>query len=120
MHSKGPDAGGKWVWLVILDPAFIDPLSCSGDNFMHGLYKLFIGDARPNGENDEWVFQDVDSIKDFIIPAARTALKVHQVSVCVSVCGCVGVWVCDHVTGSHLNCPSFTVCMYTKYSSHYI
>ncbi len=46
---------------------------------MHGLYKLFIGDARPNSENDEWVFLDVDSIKDFIIPAARTALKVHQV-----------------------------------------
>lgn len=50
---------------------------------MHGLYKLFIGDARPNSENDEWIFEDVDSIKDFIIPAARTALKVHQVSVVI-------------------------------------
>ena len=52
-----------------------------GDNFMHGLYKLFIGDARPHSENDEWVFLDVDSIKEFLIPAARTALKVHQVGV---------------------------------------
>jgi len=54
-------------------------LAYSGDNFMHGLYKLFIGDARPHSENDEWVFADVDSIKEFIIPASRTALKVHQV-----------------------------------------
>ncbi len=46
---------------------------------MNGLYRLFLGDARPNSVNDEWVFSDVDSIQDMIIPAARIALKVHQV-----------------------------------------
>jgi hypothetical protein len=45
---------------------------------MNGLYRMFLGDARPNHPNDEWVFQDVDSIKDVIIPATRLALKVHQ------------------------------------------
>ncbi|XP_019858793.1 PREDICTED: pecanex-like protein 1 isoform X1 [Amphimedon queenslandica] len=49
-----------------------------GDNFMHGLYRMFLGDARPNGEKDEWIFIDVDSIQQVIIPAVRTALKVHQ------------------------------------------
>ena len=46
---------------------------------MNGLYRMFLGDARPNHPGDEWVFQDVDSIQDIIIPAARIALKVHQV-----------------------------------------
>ena len=46
---------------------------------MNGLYRMFLGDARPNAINDEWVFSDVDSIQEIIIPAARIALKVHQV-----------------------------------------
>ena len=46
---------------------------------MNGLYRMFLGDARPNHSGDEWVFQDVDSIQDIVIPAARIALKVHQV-----------------------------------------
>ena len=46
---------------------------------MNGLYRMFLGDARPNAMNDEWVFNDVDSIQEIIIPAARIALKVHQV-----------------------------------------
>jgi hypothetical protein len=46
---------------------------------MNGLYRMFLGDARPNAMNDEWVFSDVDSIQEIIIPAARIALKVHQV-----------------------------------------
>lgn len=46
---------------------------------MNGLYRMFLGDARPNHSGDEWVFQDVDSIQEIIIPAARIALKVHQV-----------------------------------------
>ena len=46
---------------------------------MNGLYRMFLGDARPNHSGDEWVFQDVDSIQDIIIPAARISLKVHQV-----------------------------------------
>ena len=46
---------------------------------MHGLYRMFLGDARPHSVNDEWVFSDVDSIQETIIPAARIALKVHQV-----------------------------------------
>lgn len=50
------------------------------DNFMNGLYRMFLGDARPNGEQDEWIFMDIDSIQEIIIPAARIALKVHQVS----------------------------------------
>jgi hypothetical protein len=49
-----------------------------GDNFMNGLYRMFLGDARPHHSGDEWVFQDVDSIQDIIIPAARISLKVHQ------------------------------------------
>ncbi len=53
---------------------------------MHGLYRMFIGDARPNAERDEWIIQDIDSIQDIIIPAARIALKVHQVLV---YCACV-------------------------------
>ena len=40
---------------------------------------MFLGDARPHSPNDEWVFNDVDSIQEMIIPAARIALKVHQV-----------------------------------------
>ena len=40
---------------------------------------MFLGDARPHSVNDEWVFSDVDSIQETIIPAARIALKVHQV-----------------------------------------
>jgi len=39
--------------------------------------------------NDEWVFSDVDSIQEIIIPAARIALKVHQV--CLSVCSQVNL-----------------------------
>lgn len=54
------------------------PNAHSGDNFMNGLYRMFLGDARPNNPNDEWVFQDVDSIKEVIIPASRISLKVHQ------------------------------------------
>lgn len=46
---------------------------------MNGLYRMFLGDARPNALNDEWVFNDVDSIQEILIPAARIALKVHQV-----------------------------------------
>ncbi len=45
---------------------------------MNGLYRMFLGDARPNHLNDMWVFQEVDSIKDIIIPATRISLKVHQ------------------------------------------
>ena len=54
-------------------------VSFRNDNFMNGLYRMFLGDARPNAMNDEWVFNDVDSIQEIIIPAARIALKVHQV-----------------------------------------
>ena len=46
---------------------------------MHGLYRMFLGDARPSSERDEWIIMDVDSIHDIIIPASRIALKVHQV-----------------------------------------
>ena len=56
---------------------------------MHGLYHMFLGDARPNGEKDEWIFIDVDSIQQVIIPAVRTALKVHQVRPTVCVCACL-------------------------------
>ena len=49
---------------------------------MNGLYRMFLGDARPNSERDDWIFMDVDSIQEVIIPAARIALKVHQVSWC--------------------------------------
>lgn len=54
-------------------------LSLHRDNFMNGLYRMFLGDARPNSDRDEWIFMDVDSIQEVIIPAARIALKVHQV-----------------------------------------
>ena len=46
---------------------------------MHGLYRMFLGDARPSSEKDDWIILDVDSIQEVIIPAARIALKVHQV-----------------------------------------
>lgn len=54
--------------------------SINSDNFMHGLYRIFIGDARPSAEKDEWIFHSIESIQDIVIPAARIALKVHQVS----------------------------------------
>ena len=50
---------------------------------MHGLYRMFIGDARPNSDRDEWIIQDIDSIQETIIPAARIALKVHQVCITI-------------------------------------
>lgn len=53
--------------------------SYSGDNFMNGLHRMFLGDARVNNVNDEWVFNDPDSIRAIVIPAARIAVKVHQV-----------------------------------------
>ncbi len=62
----------------IIDSNFIVFSTFSGDNFMNGLYRMFLGDARPENPNDIWVFQDVDSIKDVIIPATRISLKVHQ------------------------------------------
>ena len=46
---------------------------------MHGLYRMFLGDARPNSDKDDWIFLEVDCIQQIIIPAARIALKVHQV-----------------------------------------
>ena len=63
---------------------------------MNGLYRMFLGDARPNHSGDEWVFQDVDTIQEIVIPASRIALKVHQVGVacdsrnytCMFTCTC--------------------------------
>jgi hypothetical protein len=49
-----------------------------GDNFMHGLYRMFLGDARPSADKDDWIIMEIDSIQSVIIPAARVALKVHQ------------------------------------------
>ena len=46
---------------------------------MHGLYRMFLGDARPNSDKDDWIFLEVDCIQQIIIPASRIALKVHQV-----------------------------------------
>lgn len=63
---------------------------------MNGLYRMFLGDARPNAMNDEWVFSDVDSIQEIIIPAARIALKVHQVMgrpICSQYYACTCVYI---------------------------
>ena len=68
----------------------------SGDNFMNGLYRMFLGDARPHNLNDEWVFSDVDTIQEIIIPAARIALKVHQVCLFTSPLACL---ICTLVVG---------------------
>ena len=76
-----------------------------GDNFMNGLYRMFLGDARPNSPNDEWVFTDVDSIQDIIIPASRLALKVHQVSF-ITVCDLIGPCDQDH---THLRTTSLSL-----------
>ena len=46
---------------------------------MNGLHRMFLGDARVNSANDEWVFNDPDSIRSIVIPAVRIAVKVHQV-----------------------------------------
>jgi len=56
------------------------------DYFLHGLYSMFVGDARPSG-GDEWVYHDFDILKEVVLPAVRIALKLHQVSVCVCVGG---------------------------------
>lgn len=50
------------------------------DYFLHGLYTMFVGDARPSHSSDEWVYHDLDILKEVVLPAVRIALKLHQVS----------------------------------------
>lgn len=40
---------------------------------------MFVGDARPSHASDEWVYNDLDILKEVVLPAVRIALKLHQV-----------------------------------------
>ena len=79
------------------------PLSiCSSvycDYFLHGLYTMFVGDARPSHSSDEWVYHDLDILKEVVLPAVRIALKLHQVNLIM------------HVT-THLHMCIFINCVY--------
>lgn len=44
---------------------------------LYGLHSLFKGDFRITSSRDEWVFQDIDLLKNVIAPAVRMAVKLH-------------------------------------------
>ncbi|KAI1289185.1 Pecanex-like protein 1 [Halotydeus destructor] len=45
---------------------------------LYGLHALFKGDFRITSPRDEWVFQDIELLKQVIAPAVRMAVKLHQ------------------------------------------
>ena len=45
---------------------------------LYGLHALFKGDFRITSARDEWVFQDMELLKQVIAPAVRMAVKLHQ------------------------------------------
>lgn len=45
---------------------------------LYGLHALFKGDFRITSGRDEWVFQDMDLLKQVIAPSVRMAVKLHQ------------------------------------------
>ena len=45
---------------------------------LFGLHALFKGDFRITSSRDEWVFQDMELLKQVIAPAVRMAVKLHQ------------------------------------------
>lgn len=47
-------------------------------SFQHGYYTLFKGDVRIQSTKDEWVFNDMEILKQVIIPAVRMGLRLHQ------------------------------------------
>ncbi|KAK2706949.1 hypothetical protein QYM36_014846 [Artemia franciscana] len=48
------------------------------DFFLHCLHSLFKGDFRVTCPRDEWVFADMDILKEVIAPAIKMSLKLHQ------------------------------------------
>ena len=54
-----------------------NPLS-SVEFLLFGLHALFKGDFRITSARDEWVFQDMELLKQVIAPAVRMAVKLHQ------------------------------------------
>lgn len=47
-------------------------------SFQHGYYTLFKGDIRIQSPKDEWVFNDMEILKQIVIPAVRMGLRLHQ------------------------------------------
>ncbi len=47
-------------------------------SFQHGYYTLFKGDIRIQSPKDEWVFNDIEILKQIVIPAVRMGLRLHQ------------------------------------------
>ena len=45
---------------------------------LYGLHALFKGDFRITSSRDEWVFQDIELLKQVIAPGVRMAVKLHQ------------------------------------------
>uniref|UniRef100_A0A0N5AAH9 Pecanex-like protein n=1 Tax=Syphacia muris TaxID=451379 RepID=A0A0N5AAH9_9BILA len=60
------------------------------ESFLYGLHALFKGDFRITSQRDEWIFVDMDLLKNVLSPAVRMALRLHQ----------------DHFTGEYLDDPS--------------
>jgi len=53
-------------------------LSPNLDSFLYGLHALFKGDFRITSSKDEWVFRDMNLLRQVVAPGVRTALKLHQ------------------------------------------
>nr|XP_026694133.1 pecanex-like protein 1 isoform X2 [Ciona intestinalis] len=53
-------------------------LSSNLDSFLYGLYSLFKGDFRITSNKDEWVFTDMNLLREVVAPGVRMALKLHQ------------------------------------------
>lgn len=47
--------------------------------FLYGLHALFKGDFRITSARDEWIFADMDLMRNVLAPAIRMSLKLHQV-----------------------------------------
>ncbi|XP_044731162.1 pecanex-like protein 1 isoform X2 [Chrysoperla carnea] len=46
--------------------------------FLYGLHALFKGDFRITSIRDEWVFTDMELLRQVVAPAVRMSLKLHQ------------------------------------------
>lgn len=54
--------------------------------FLYGLHALFKGDFRITSARDEWIFADMDLMRNVLAPAIRMSLKLHQVYNIISYC----------------------------------
>ena len=74
INSGGGASGANGLSCGIHAHADSDSLA----SFQHGYYTLFKGDIRIQSAKDEWVFNDMDILKQVIIPGVRMGLRLHQ------------------------------------------